>query len=164
MWHIPDSHLKTSLQWRVYVYSWWKPQCWLKALYFIFSVGSFRFCDFYRCELGRCCTFPFLLTFLSFHLSKFSIDINIHPVSMYCDFSFSYTPLSPSIMVSLLLQLMKAIVLAESSPYFIFSPGSLRYVHSWWKANINTQKLNWNILTITDVFLDQKRVNVVKTW
>ena len=28
------------------------------------------------------------------------------------------------------------------------------------KAYTNTQKLNWNILTITDVFLDQKRVNV----
>ena len=31
---------------------------------------------------------------------------------------------------------------------------------SGWKAHINTRKLNWNISTITDVFLDQKRVNV----
>ena len=28
------------------------------------------------------------------------------------------------------------------------------------KAHINTQKLNWNILMITDIFLNQKRVNV----
>ena len=28
------------------------------------------------------------------------------------------------------------------------------------KAHTNTWKLNWNILTITDVFLDEKRVNV----
>ena len=29
---------------------------------------------------------------------------------------------------------------------------------SWWKAHINI--LYWNILTITDTFLDQKRVNL----
>ena len=29
-----------------------------------------------------------------------------------------------------------------------------------WKTHINTWKLNWNVLTITDVFLDQKKVNV----
>ena len=29
-----------------------------------------------------------------------------------------------------------------------------------WKAVTNTQKLNWNILANTDVFLDQMRVNV----
>ena len=28
------------------------------------------------------------------------------------------------------------------------------------KAHTNTQKLNWNVSTITDVFLNQKRVNV----
>jgi hypothetical protein len=28
------------------------------------------------------------------------------------------------------------------------------------KAHTNTRNLNWNILTITDIFLDQKRVNV----
>ena len=28
------------------------------------------------------------------------------------------------------------------------------------KAHTNTWKLNWNVLRITDVFLDQKRVNV----
>ena len=34
-----------------------------------------------------------------------------------------------------------------------------------WNADINTQKLNWNVLTITDFFLDQKRVNVCEyTW
>ena len=31
---------------------------------------------------------------------------------------------------------------------------------SRWKAYTNTWKFNWNILTITDVFLNQKRVNV----
>ena len=31
---------------------------------------------------------------------------------------------------------------------------------SKWKAHINTWNINWNVLTITDVFLDQKRVNV----
>ena len=31
---------------------------------------------------------------------------------------------------------------------------------SGWKAHTNTLKLNWNILRITDVFLNQKRVNV----
>jgi hypothetical protein len=31
---------------------------------------------------------------------------------------------------------------------------------SWWKAHINTWWLNWKVSTITDVFLDQKRVNV----
>ena len=30
------------------------------------------------------------------------------------------------------------------------------------KAHTNTWKLNWNISTITDIFLDQKRVNVYK--
>ena len=29
-----------------------------------------------------------------------------------------------------------------------------------WKAHINTRKLHWNISTITDIFLDQKIVNV----
>ena len=28
------------------------------------------------------------------------------------------------------------------------------------KAHTNTQKLNWNVSTITDVFLNQKRVNI----
>ena len=31
---------------------------------------------------------------------------------------------------------------------------------SRWKAHTNTWKLNWNISTITDTVLDQKRVNV----
>ena len=31
---------------------------------------------------------------------------------------------------------------------------------SRWKAHINTHNLDWNVLMITDVFLDQKRVNV----
>ena len=30
----------------------------------------------------------------------------------------------------------------------------------WWTAHINTWRLNWNVLTIPDVFLDLKRVNV----
>ena len=45
-----------------YVYSWWKPQYWLKALYFIFSLGSLRSSDVHRCESGRCRTLPFFLT------------------------------------------------------------------------------------------------------
>ena len=32
---------------------------------------------------------------------------------------------------------------------------------SRWKAHTNAQKFNWNILTIIDVFFDQKRVNVL---
>ena len=31
---------------------------------------------------------------------------------------------------------------------------------SGWNTNINTWKLNWNVLRIIDVFLDQKRVKV----
>ena len=31
---------------------------------------------------------------------------------------------------------------------------------SGWKAHINTRKINWNVLTIADVSLDQKRVCV----
>ena len=34
------------------------------------------------------------------------------------------------------------------------------YEISRWKAHTNTWKLNWNVSMITDVFLDQKRVNV----
>ena len=34
------------------------------------------------------------------------------------------------------------------------------YVRDLMKAHLNTQKFNWNVSTITDVFLDQKRVNV----
>ena len=33
------------------------------SLYFNFSSGSFCSNDVYRCESGRCCTFPFFLTF-----------------------------------------------------------------------------------------------------
>jgi len=31
---------------------------------------------------------------------------------------------------------------------------------SGWKAHLNTWKLNWKILTITGVFLDQKKINL----
>ena len=46
-------------------------------LYFMFSPGSLRSSDVYRRESGRCCTLPFFLTFLSFHLSRFSFYITI---------------------------------------------------------------------------------------
>ena len=50
--------------WWVYVYSWWKLQCWLKASYiFIFSLGSLRYCDVYRYESCKCHSLPFFLTF-----------------------------------------------------------------------------------------------------
>ena len=44
---------------------------------FIFSPGSLRYADVYRCESGRCHTLHFfLIYFLSFHLSEFSFYIN----------------------------------------------------------------------------------------
>jgi len=55
----------------VYICSWWKPQFWLKALYFIFSQGSLYSSDVYRCESGKCCTLPFFLTFIFHYLNKF---------------------------------------------------------------------------------------------
>ena len=54
------------------------PQCWLRALCFIFSPGSLHYRDVYRRESGRCCTLSFFLTFcLSIHLSRFSFYINV---------------------------------------------------------------------------------------
>ena len=35
---------------------------------------------------------------------------------------------------------------------------------SGWKTHINTQELNWCVSTITDIFLNQKRVNVSSDW
>ena len=47
----------------VCVYSSWNPQCWLKALYFIFSSGSLHPSDFHRRESGRFRTLPFFLIY-----------------------------------------------------------------------------------------------------
>ena len=54
------------------VYSWWKPQWWLKALSQISSFHRVLSATVmvYRHESGRCRTLPFFLTFLSFHLSR----------------------------------------------------------------------------------------------
>ena len=41
----PYRHLLTLRS--IYFYSWWKPQCWLKGLYFIFSLGSLCYNDVY---------------------------------------------------------------------------------------------------------------------
>ena len=39
-------------------------------LYLIFSPGSLCYSDVYRCESGRCCTLPFVLTFSRFSFYK----------------------------------------------------------------------------------------------
>ena len=65
---------------RLYFYTWWKPQCWLKAPGLnVFTLIFLCCADVYRYESGRCCTLlPFLTYFLSFHLSRFSFYINIY--------------------------------------------------------------------------------------
>ena len=50
----------------VYIYSWWKPQWKLKALYWIFSLGSLCFSDVYRLESSMCRTLPFFVTIFIF--------------------------------------------------------------------------------------------------
>ena len=70
-----------SCRGRVYicVYSWWKPQCWLKAPK-IYPLLSWSVCssDAYRHKSGRCRSFSFILIyFLSFNLSRFSFYIKI---------------------------------------------------------------------------------------
>ena len=46
------------------LYSWWKPQYWVKTPYiFIFSLGSICSSDMYRHESGRCRNLPVFLTF-----------------------------------------------------------------------------------------------------
>ena len=62
----------------VYFYSWWKPQCWLKAPGLsVFTLNFLCSVAIYRHDSGRCHTLlPFLTyIFLSFHLFRFSFYI-----------------------------------------------------------------------------------------
>ena len=50
-------------------------QCWLKALYFIFSSCSLRSSDLYIRESSRCHTLPFFLTFSTITHFRFNNNI-----------------------------------------------------------------------------------------
>ena len=59
------------------LFSWWRPQCRLKATSNHFSSSSLDSSDVYRQLPGRHHTLSFFLTyFLSFYLSRFSFYIN----------------------------------------------------------------------------------------
>ena len=74
----------------VFLYSWWKLQCWLKApeicLLSLWSVSS---SDVYWHESGRCHSLSFILIFfLLFYLSRFSFCVNVSHtlfLSFSCD-------------------------------------------------------------------------------
>ena len=63
----------------VFIFSWWKPQFWLKApINYLFSSSSVHSSDVYGKYPGKCRSISFFLTyFLSFYLSRFSFYINI---------------------------------------------------------------------------------------
>ena len=72
----------------VYVYNWWKPQCWLKALYLIFSPGSLHSSNVYRHESDRCRTLPFFLTFF-YHFNFLGFPFILMSLLIkkdFCDF------------------------------------------------------------------------------
>ena len=87
MWHIPDCidmrqrepsemiKYKRELSAAVLAES--------SIIYFIISLGSFRYSDVCICESGRCHTLPFFLTFFIINLSRFFFCINISSLFVF---------------------------------------------------------------------------------